>query len=880
MGAVYLAHDTVLDRPVALKVPRRPGAGEGGTDRFVREARAAGLLHHPNICPVYDAGTQDGIPFLTMAYIPGRTLTEAFPPPRPPGEAVAVIRQLTLALAEAHRQGVIHRDLKPANILVNARGEPIITDFGLALHTRPDETRSTLHGQILGTPAYMPPEAAEGDIEHHGPGGDVYSLGVILYELLTGRLPFTGPLAAVLAQVRDAAPPPPTRWRPDLDPALEAVCLKAMAKRIEDRYASMADFAAALARLQGGPAPAAAPPPVGAADAPASRLPAADPRLVDKVHGWLRDWGWHQGLKKLEAAIRQAASEAERWHLQVVLGWLAGERGHHPEAREQLQRVAAESALAGWARTGRGFLAYRERDFAAARALLAEAAAAADPRDAALRGTIAHLRGSILFQEGAADAALAELHTALEQLGPAHFGTGRVLDTLGMVRAYLGDFTAAQEFYRQALVLKRAAGDEAGEALTHGQLGRLYLEWGRPDLAEEHLRPGITLARQTGDERGEAQLYNHQGQVLLALGRPEEAAPYLDESVRSAAGRFPLIEGYARKDRALAHLAHGETDEADEQCEEAANLFEASGFAEGMAHVRRVWGQVRSAQGRYGEAEGFCQAAAGYFERHQEPAEAARTFLELARVLRARGAGVPLVEAALQRALEAAGQSRRWHLVRAIEQEWGAVSEVGYLRQQLRRLRPGDTSYPLSLAEPRDLGVATVLLLELRPDPPPADSSTSLALGQDLVEGLTGVLARGGVTVHQYRGDGVLALAQGSDHARRAVTVALEAAHSLREFNRPRRVLKWPLWHVFAGVSTGNVFATPRHPEAVTGPAVRLAAALLAAASPDLPCIGETTYQVLGPSLRCRPDSPRTVQVFGIGALRVWDVIGWREEGG
>ena len=157
-----------------------------------------------------------------------------------------MVRKLALALAVMHKGGLIHRDLKPGNILVREDGEPVVMDFGLARSFSDPGQRMTVTGQVVGTPVYMPPEQVRGEQSALGPGADVYSLGVILYELLTGQPPFGGPLALVCAQILHASPPPPSRLRPELSPELDALCLKALAKEPEQRYPSMAEFAAAL----------------------------------------------------------------------------------------------------------------------------------------------------------------------------------------------------------------------------------------------------------------------------------------------------------------------------------------------------------------------------------------------------------------------------------------------------------------------------------------------------------------------------------------------------------------------------------------------------------------------------------------------------------
>ncbi|REJ93563.1 MAG: hypothetical protein DWQ29_03645, partial [Planctomycetota bacterium] len=256
MGTVYLAHDTQLDRHVALKTPKFKGGEDAELiARFYREARAAATLHHRNICPIHDVGQIDGQHYMSIGFIKGRSLQEFIKSDRlPPPKTVAMlIHRLALALAEAHRHNVIHRDLKPANIMIDHKREPIVMDFGLARKTD-TETRMTQSGMLVGTPAYMSPEQVTTESDEVGPAADIYALGVILYELLTGDIPFRGSIAQVVYQITSEEPKPPSEIRDGIDPALESICAKMMAKRVEDRYRSMEEVAADLkAYLKGKP---------------------------------------------------------------------------------------------------------------------------------------------------------------------------------------------------------------------------------------------------------------------------------------------------------------------------------------------------------------------------------------------------------------------------------------------------------------------------------------------------------------------------------------------------------------------------------------------------------------------------------------------------
>ncbi len=254
MGVVYKARQLSLRRTVAVKmIHGRFAAEPSAVQRFRAEAEAAAKLQHANIVQVYEVGQYEGQPFFSMQYVEGQSLSQLLKQVSlSPKRAARYVEQISRAVAHAHEHGVLHRDLKPSNVLIDARDQPRVMDFGLAKQLESD-AQITVSGQLLGTPPYMSPEQAGARRSEIGPASDVYSLGVVLYELLTGQPPFRGANAwETLRLVRESDPRLPRTLNPQIPRDLEMICLKCLEKDPRDRYPSATALAEDLERYLDG----------------------------------------------------------------------------------------------------------------------------------------------------------------------------------------------------------------------------------------------------------------------------------------------------------------------------------------------------------------------------------------------------------------------------------------------------------------------------------------------------------------------------------------------------------------------------------------------------------------------------------------------------
>jgi serine/threonine-protein kinase len=603
MGVVYKARHARLNRTVALKmILAGEHAGPEVSVRFLAEAEAVARLLHPNIIQIFAFGAHDGRPYFEMEYAAGGSLADRLDgTPRPARDAARLVETLARAVHEVHRVGIVHRDLKPANVLLTADDTPKVADFGLA-KVLEAEARLTHTLRIVGSPSYMAPEQAGAGSGPIGPAADVYALGAILYELLTGRPPFrAATVLETLDQVKSAEPVQPRRLRPDLARDLATICLTCLQKEPARRYAGADLLAEDLRRFGAGEAIRARPVgPVGRAWRWCRREPALAALAAALVAGLVvaaTQW-WraerHLGEEKRQAALLQGHLGEEKRQAALLQGHLGEEKrqaallqesflrefnarraSDDARAREQEARRRAQARFQLGLEAVNGFTAAVGRD-----------ELANDPRLAGLRKEM--LGTALKFYTGLQESLESEpTREARDQLSAAY---ARVAS----VHEVMGERPEALTAYRRALAIREdlvaaAPADHrqrSGLAYLHLRIGAVLRWSGRPEEALGSLERAVTVAQTVVRDHPEVAGYKDQlawclqnlGVVQVWVGRP-------DEAVRSQQQALAVRESLAREDPASLQLR------ADlAWCHhDLGSALDAAGFkAEALRHLGRA----------------------------------------------------------------------------------------------------------------------------------------------------------------------------------------------------------------------------------------------------------------------------------------------------
>jgi tetratricopeptide (TPR) repeat protein/tRNA A-37 threonylcarbamoyl transferase component Bud32 len=616
-GVVYKARQVSLNRVVALKMVL---AGEHVRSedlvRFLAESETVAALQHPHIVQIFEVGQHDGLPFFALEYLEGGSLLQKLQTsPLPAREAARVTETLARAMHSAHAHGVIHRDLKPSNVLLDREGRPKITDFGLAKRVA-GGSGLTQTGAILGTPSYMAPEQAQGKGKEVGPAADVYALGAILYELLTGRPPFKAatPLETVL-QVLHEEPVPPRRLQPQVPRDLETICLKSLDKEPARRYANAEDLAEDLRRYQTGEPIRARP--VG---------------LVEQGLKWARRYPAWAGLAASVVAAVLALmimggvyNRHLQWERDYALRQQAIaslERDHARQAEQEAgrQRARAETNL--------------ERALSAADQMLTrvgQGPLARLPQMELERRKL--LEDALTFYQGFLDAESTDPKVRRE--------TGRAYGRVGDVQMMLGRTEDARKAYNQAVaLLEKLVADFPNVSEYRGDLATAYTQQGTllrrtesPDAAEKAYRQALNLRQRLAADSPQNPLYreklaltyNNLALALLISNRGQEAAEAFRQALtlrQALVADFPAVPEYRLTlARSLANVGliiqQTRPAEAEDNFHRSVAMFQSlvqeqphgPEYEDGLVKTHRNLGVLFHKQQRLSEAKAAYQEA-------------------------------------------------------------------------------------------------------------------------------------------------------------------------------------------------------------------------------------------------------------------------------
>jgi serine/threonine-protein kinase len=690
MGTVYLAEDTHLGRRVAVKFPSLNSDSHDYRARFLREARAVSELNHPGIATLYDYGeTGDGRPFLVMELVRGKPLAEVM---QKGGlnllTAVTIITDVASALVEAHARGVIHRDIKPSNIMLDDRGHVKVLDFGLAKQLTKDHTLSsepeaptllsteTRSGVVLGTPAYLSPEQAIG-----GPidgRSDLFGLGVLLYEAITGRMPFTGnSFIEIAANVLHVEPPPPSKINPSVPPGLDFITLKALAKKPNKRYQSAREMIADLDdvknRLEAAsgqtlikrtsPSAISAPSKtlselsqmlqrpripisyilIGAAlllvgIAVALQLtgttphtpPAEAQRWYEVGTGAVRDGAYYQASKALEKAVAQ---DDDFLLAHARLAEALVELDYTDRAKDELLRVgASDPALSkSDALYLDAITATVRRDFAGAVSSYSEMVTHASESE----------KPYVLVDLGRAYHKNEDPKKAIEAFTEA---ANRNPDYptpflhLGILYGRQDQLATALQSFEKAETIYQALGKLEGRAEVVFQRGALFNKLNRLTEAKTQLEQALQLSRASDNKSQEIQTLLQLNSVAVDMGEITQASEYLREAMHLAQSNgMENLSARGLNDQGNNALIKGDHPKADQYFKEALQSAQRSKALKNEARARFSLASLRMRQNNADEALQYLTAALAFYQQGAYRSETTACLVLLARANRQKG---------------------------------------------------------------------------------------------------------------------------------------------------------------------------------------------------------------------------------------------------
>jgi eukaryotic-like serine/threonine-protein kinase len=646
MGVVYKAWHKALKRMVALKmILSGPHAASEDLMRFRIEAEAAARLQHPNITQIHDIGQAAGRPYMAMELVEGCSLADVLDgTPQPPRAAATLVETLALAIQHAHERGIVHRDLKPANILLATAteqerqakllGQPKITDFGLAKRLDTD-LRQTQTGAVMGTPSYMSPEQASGRVGEISPATDVYALGAILYDMLTGRPPFkSNTLADTLQLVQASEPVSPTRLEPNVPRDLETICLKCLRKEPAKRYTTAQALADDLRRFLNGE-------PIEARPTP----------LPERVWKWARRRPAVAALIGVSCAAAIALLAGGVWSYAQISASLKEEERQRQMADKSLRQAlnAVDKMLT---QVGAVDLADVPQMEPVRKKLLGEAEGfirqflserANDPSVRQEAGRIYGFQGDVQDMLGdlpAAEQAYLQAISVQKQLvaeSPGELAPERELarnySNLGMVLKKANRFQDAEAAMREGLALRERVAESLPDSVETQRdvaASRYFLGTvlavlpGKHAEAEKIYRQALKVqdelaARSPEDRRAQARTLTNLGNLLKAtdLAAAEQAYRHADDIQQQLIDRYPAVPSYRRElarthnNLAVVLFLNGQPQQSEEFFARALKLVaeltshfpEVPEYEKEAAIIHRDRGKLLTAKEKFAEAE-------------------------------------------------------------------------------------------------------------------------------------------------------------------------------------------------------------------------------------------------------------------------------------